>query len=573
MAPRKKKEPTAEQATHPWRDIYANTGGKIRWDMDIPVEPLYAVLDEAVRTYPTRIAIDFLGKTMRYAELGQQVAQLTKGLQEIGVKRGVKVGLMLPNCPYYIIAYFAILKAGGTVVNINPLYTVRELQHQIEDSDTQIIVTLNLQALHGKVAKLLNTTPLQKIIIAPFEKSLPFPKNFLFPILKRDVIASAISYGRVNIAWDTLLANDGKYTPVHLDPLIDVALLQYSGGTTGTPKGAILTHYNLYANMTQCRAALYPIEDGKHTMLAVLPFFHVFAMTANMNIGLIKGMTLLLHPKFDVEAVLKDIAKKKPSIFAAVPTMLVAFNNHPDIAKYDLTSLALTVTGGAGLPPAVKAGFEALTKSPVVEGYGLTENSPVATLNPLFAENRAGSIGIPLPQVTVEISDLKDKEKMLPLGETGEVCISGPQVMAGYWNPKEGMDSPIIEGRLHTGDIGFIDKDGYVHIVDRLKDMIICGGFNIYPRNLEDAIMEHSAVKEAAVIGIADPYKGEIPKAFITCKTDMSISAEDLQKFLSGKLAKMYLPGQIEFRDELPKTMIGKVDRKALREQTMNPLA
>jgi long-chain acyl-CoA synthetase len=363
------------------------------------------------------------------------------------------------------------------------------------------------------------------------------------------------------------MENDGRYLPVHINPEEDLAMLQYTGGTTGIPKGAMLTHHNIYANTVQCQTILSTIKDGEETMLAVLPFFHIFAMTAVMNIGLVKGMKLLIHPRFDLLTVLEDIKKKKPTIMVGVPTMLVAMINYPEVEKYDLKHIRLTVTGGAALPVPVKEAFEEMTGSPVIEGYGLTENSPVATLTPPFGENRPGSIGIPLPRVVLEITDLEDKDRVLPLGETGEICISGPQVMKGYWRPREGMENPVINGRLHTGDIGYIDKDGYVFIVDRLKDMIIAGGYNIYPRNLEDAALEHVSVKEAAVIGVMDDYKGQVPKMYIVLRAGERLTEEALRTHLEKKLAKIYMPEYIIFRDELPKTLIGKVDKKALKAE------
>lgn len=536
----------------------------VNWHARLTPKPLYALLDEAERRWPEARAIDFMGKHYTYHELAEDVSRIATGLQKMGIKRGVKVGLCLPNCPQAVIAYFAILKAGGTVVNFSPLYSAKELAHQINDSGTEVMITLALQATYPKVAENLGTTKLKKIIVSSLAEALPLAKRIAFPILKRGEIAEIPQDDR-HVAWDQLLDSEPLVTPALVHPEEDIAVLQYTGGTTGVPKGVVLTHANLYINAVQCGLWFAEAEKGCERIMGVLPLFHVFAMTTVMNFGIHIGAELILHPRFELKKLLEDVTAKKPTLMPGVPTLFTAVNQCKDLDKYDLTSLKFCISGGAPLPVEVKRKFQELTGCILVEGYGLSESSPVVSCNVLQAENKSGSIGLPFPGTILEVVDKDEPSKLLGVGETGEICIRGPQVMHGYLHSLNETNHVLQDGRLHTGDIGYMDEEGYFYIVDRLKEMIISGGFNIYPRHVEEVIYKHAAVAECAVIGLKHEKRGEIPKAFVVLKANHRLSAGELSDFLKAELPNYSVPRDIEFRESLPKTMVGKVDKKVLK--------
>ena len=557
------------QKTYSWIKTY-NEGFGVSWDIEIPARPAYVMLDDAARQYGPRPAFDFLGRKYTWAEIAALADKFAAGLQAMGIRKGSHVGLFLPNSPYYIIAYYGVLKTGATVVNFNPLYAERELKHQIEDSGIEIMVTLDLALMYDKMEKMLQQTQLKSLVICRFTDILPFPKNILFPVIKcRDM--ARVKPGKAITWFSDLIRNDGKFTPAKIDPPHDIAVLQYTGGTTGVPKGAMLTHQNIYANTMQSLAWFPDVKKGQQKMLAVLPFFHVFAMTAAMNFSVVAGLEIIALPRFDLKDALKTIHKKKPHLFPAVPAIYNAINNCADLNKYDLSSLEYCISGGAPLPVEVKKNFEKITGCVVVEGYGLSESSPVACANPVKGENVAGSIGLPVPLTVIEIIDPADKKTPMPIGERGELCIRGPQVMKGYWNKPEASADVLKDGRLYTGDVAIMDERGYVYIVDRIKDMIITNGYNVYPRNVEEAIYLHPAVEECIVAGLPDEQRGETVKAWIKLKPGQKLDAEDLKEFLGDKISKMEIPKKIEFRDEpLPKTMIGKLSRKDVLAQEKN---
>ena len=550
---------------HPWLGKYPN---HVSWDAEIPEKPLFALLDDAVAQYSANESMDFLGKTYSYAELGDMVAHAAAGFQELGVGKGVKVGLFLPNCPQFVVAFFGILKAGGTVVNYSPLYSEEELLHQIEDSETDIMVTLGLKALYPKMAAMLRDSRVATLVVGALQDALPFPKNLLFPLLKSGDIAK-VPNDSSHVAFRQLLNNEGSYTTPEIDVRDDIAVLQYTGGTTGTAKGAMLTHANLYANTRQALMWDPELDYGNERMMGVLPFFHVFAMTVVMNLTIAIGGSIVMRPRFELDPVLADVTKKKPTLFPGVPTMYTAINNHPKLDKFDLTSIKTCMSGGAPLPLEVKQRFEQLSGCKLVEGYGLTECAPVATANPFAGLNKEGSIGLPMPGTTITIVDRDDPHKVLAEGEDGEICISGPQVMKGYWRREDATAETIVEGRLRTGDVGHMDEDGYVFIIDRKKDLVLVGGFNVFPRNVEEGIYRHPAVAEVTVIGVPDEYSGEAVKAFVKLKDGASLDADELKEFLKDKLGKHEQPKHVEFRDELPKTMIGKLSKKELVAEEM----
>jgi len=550
-------------AAYPW---VANYPAGVAWDMPIKPEPLPMVLQDAVRAFPDNPAISFMGKITTYKALQAQVDTVAAGLQQIGVTKATKVGLFLPNTPTFIVYYYAILKAGGTVVNFNPLYTLEELTFQVRDSETEIMVTHDLAALFPKIEALIERGVLARTIVVPFATELPSPKRQLFLLLKRkdraNIAGSPVKDKVIDGA--KLAATTTPLRPVAIDPLEDVAVLQYTGGTTGTPKGAMLTHANLHANTVQIVAWAADLVAGKELVLGALPLFHVFAMTAVMNLGIAKGAKIILMPRFQLQEALKLIHKEKPTMMPAVPTIFMAMLNAPNIKKFDLSSLRFCISGGAPLPLEVKLNFEKLAGCKVVEGYGLSEASPVLTCNPIEGRVIAGSIGPPIPQTIVSLRDLDDPTREVPHGERGELCAKGPQVMKGYWKKPAETANQFVDGFLRTGDVAIMDEFGFFQIVDRIKDLIICSGYNVYPRRVEEAIYEHPAVEEVTVIGIKDSYRGEAPKAFIKLKSGMTATAADILRHLEPKISKIEMPAEIEFRDNLPKTMIGKLSKKEL---------
>ncbi|MEP3247599.1 MAG: long-chain fatty acid--CoA ligase [Sneathiella sp.] len=544
----------------------------VKWEIEIEEKPVYALLDEAVKKWPSNCVIDFMDKKYTYSELDALVNRAAKGFQELGVKKGVHVGLYLPNCPQFIVCFYGILKAGGTVVNYSPLDAERELVHKIEDSQTDFMVTLDLEVLYPNLKALLGKTRLKKLIIGNLKEVLPFPKNFLYPIVKSKEI-SDIPNDAQHMTYKSLLANDGDFEAVPVaNPDERIAVLQYTGGTTGLPKGAMLSHKNLIASCQQLQAMQDGDDgvliDGQEKALVVLPLFHIYALTVNMNFGIAAGAELILHPKFELDDVMKDINKKKPTMMPGVPTMYMAIANHPRIAEYDLKSLKFCASGGAPLPVEVQNQFQKVTGCRLLEGWGMTETSPSGTSTPLTDKRVPGSAGIPVPGVEIRIFDVDDRSQIKPAGEIGEIGIKGPNIMKGYWNKPEATAEAFIGDFFMTGDTGYLDEDGYMHIVDRTKDMITSGGFNVYPRIIEEQIFEHPSVEEVTVVGIPDDYRGEAAKAFIKLRTGESeFSIDELRDYLKDKLGKHELPAAVEFRPELPKTLVGKLSKKELVEE------
>lgn len=555
-------------ASYPWLKNYPPFAD---WDMPIPRVPAYKLLQDAVAAYPSHHCMEFLGRRWTYAETGKLAAQAAAGFKKLGVTKGTRVALLLPNTPYYVAAFFGVLMAGGTVVNMNPLYAARELENMVKDSGAEFMVTMDLTVMYPKARTLLNNTPLKKLIVCSMAEALPFATAVMFNLFKRSTVANVEEDDR-QIWWDHLIDNDGLETPVAVNPLEDVAVLQYTGGTTGLPKAAMLTHGNITANARQVSAWFNNPQLGEERFLAALPFFHVFAMTVILLCGLEYGAEIIMMPRFELKDCLKNIDKKKPTFFPAVPTIYTAINNAPNVGNYDLTSIRLCISGGAPLPVEVKKSFEERTKCVVVEGYGLSESSPVACTNPTEGVNKPGSVGLPMPGTIIEIRSLED-DRVLGVGEKGEICIRGPQVMKGYWNRPEETADVMKNGALHTGDVGYIDDEGYVFIVDRIKDMINASGYKIYPRVLEEALYMHPAVEETTVIGIPDPYRGEAPKAFIKVRAGMTLTEAEIRAFMAEKVSKIEQPAQYEFRDELPKSLIGKLSKKELKQEVADSAA
>jgi long-chain acyl-CoA synthetase len=561
-----KKKDNKQKKDYPWLKSYPRG---VVWDTSFKPGPLGALFDRSAAAKGDKVCTYFLGKTKSYSEIAEEVSRAAKGLQELGIGKGTKVGLLLPNCPAFVVFYFAILKTGATVVNCNPLYTVEELDHQLGDSETDYLVTLDLAVLFAKADALLGRMRLKKAIVCSFTQMLPPLKSLLFRLLKSKEVARPSSAENANriVFADELMSNDGGYKPVKIDPERDIAVLQYTGGTTGTPKGAMLTHANLSINIQQIDIWTSNLLGDEERILGVLPMFHIFAMTTVLNFGIDRGFELVLMPRFDLDQTLKTIDGTKPTIFPGVPTLYNAILNHSKAKSIDMSSLKFCISGGAALPVEVKKAFEAMSGCWLVEGYGLSETSPVATCNPPEGNPPEGSIGLPFPATRISIRSIDAPTKEMPLGENGEICIAGPQVMPGYWKkPKETKDTFTGEF-FRTGDVGHMDENGYIFIVDRLKDMINASGFKIYPRRIEEAIYEHEAVEEVTVIGVPDDYRGEAPAAYIKLRKGHSLNGEELLSFLEPKISKIEMPRDVVFRDELPKTMIGKLSKKELRAE------
>ncbi len=545
---------------HPWIRSYPEG---VSWEIAPPREPLFAALERAAARFPDRPAIDFLGRIHSYRELAALVARVARGLRDLGVARGTRVALLLPNCSWFVAAYYGILRAGGTVVCINPLYTEEEIARQLEDAGARLLFTMDLHLLLPKAVALARRGMIDRILLCSMSAALPPPMGLLFRIFRRRERAEPPADVPVT-TFEELADNAGAPPDPGLDPAADLAALQYTGGTTGIPKGAMLTHGNLVANREQVIAWDPEVVPGGERILGVLPLFHIFAMTAVMNLALGIGATMILLPRFQLQQLLRVIAKKRPTLFPVVPSLLAALIDAPGLRRHDLTSLRFCISGGAPLPIEVKERFEAITGCTVVEGYGLTEAAPVVTCNPPTGRIKAGSIGLPIPGTVVEIRDLEDPARRLAVGEKGEICVRGPQVMKGYWKRPAETREVFVDGALRTGDVGFMDEEGYVYLVDRIKDLILVRGYNVYPRVIEEAIHAHPAVAEVTVIGLPDPGRGQIPKAFVRLREGAALSAPELLEFLRPRLSPIEMPREIEFRRELPKTMVGKLSKKEL---------
>ncbi len=533
----------------------------------VAISPVPELLEASVAAHGAKPALSFLGRKWTYAEVGTAVNKVAAGLQAMGVRKGSHVGLCLPNTPYSVIFFFAVMKAGGTVVNFSPLYVERELRHQIRDSGTTIMVVPDLKLIHDRVAAVAHETGLKSIIVCPMAGILPFPKGLLFNLFKRKEKAVYSTGDGMHVDYASLLKHGDRPEPVQVDPATDLAVLQYTGGTTGVPKGAMLTHANVSANARQLVRHAECERIGVKRVLGVVPLFHVFAMQTVMLIPICLGAEIILVPRFNLMSLLDDIEREKPTMFPGVPTIYAAINAVPDIEKRDLSSLTLAISGGAPLPLDVRMRFQELTGCPLVEGYGLSESSPVVSANPPLGLIKDGSVGTALPETVIEIRDLADSTRLMPVGEKGEVCLRGPQVMAGYWNRPDETAAVFVEGALRTGDVGYLDEDGYLFLVDRIKDVILCGGYNVYPRMIEEALYLHPAVAEAVAIGIPDTYRGQAPKAFVTLRQNAEATPAELMEFLSAQISKIEMPKAIEIRESLPKTVVGKLSKKELVEE------
>ena len=542
----------------------------VKWDQQFPALALHDMFFQSAERMGRAAMADFMGRKYSYAEMAATVRRVARGLQDKGIGKGDQIGLFLPNVPQYIAAYYGALAAGATVVNFSPLYTVDELAHQVADSGTSILITVSAAALLPTAMKVLDNSSLKELIVGSISEALPKAKGWAYRLFKRNEIAALPSDSRVS-SYAELIANIGDYAVQPCMPEKDIAQLQYTGGTTGTPKGAMLSHQNITANARQINMLdphsrnNQPNEPLDDRILGVLPFFHVFANATVLNRTVQNGGEIVMLPRFEAKAALAAITRTKVTSLPGVPTMYQALLDCPDLGKTDFTSLRACISGGAPLAAELKERFEKLSGAVVIEGYGLTESSGVVSCNPYEGRNKIGSIGQPVPGTNIKLVDKEDPSKPAPKGEPGELTFSGPQVMCGYWNRPDADAEVFLGTYLRTGDVATIDDDGFIHIVDRLKDMIAVGGFKVFPSQVEDILYKHPAVKEALVIGVADAYLGEIPRAFVTLQDGATQDGAALTVWLNPKLGKHERVQGVTVMDNLPKTMIGKLDRKALR--------
>ena len=551
--------------TDPWRAHYAHA---CDWALDLPPLSLPDMFAAAAAAHGDKPLVDFLGREFSYAALYAEARAFAAGLQQLGIVKGDRIGLYLPNVPIYISAYYGAMLAGACVVNFSPLYTLAELSAQLADSGTRLLVTIDSAALLPNALGLLDGTGLETLVVAPLGSMLPRLKRIALALLGRKAI-SQIPQRRNVLVWSATLGQAAPQ-PVPLDPLHDLALLQYTGGTTGTPKGAMLTHQNISANARQV-AAIDPRAGQRDVILGVLPLFHVFANICVLNRTVVMGGCIAMLPRFEAGPTLKTLQRVKATAMPGVPTMFQALLDHPRVAKTNFSSLQICISGGAPLPLPLKARWEQQTGARLVEGYGLTETSGVASTNPYEGEERVGTIGQPLPATRLRLLNREHPEQDAAPGEPGELAVQGPQVMQGYWQRPEAAAAAFAvrdDGLwLRTGDVATIDAAGYARIVDRIKDMIAVGGFKVFPSQVEAVLIEHPAVKEVLVIGVPDPYRGESPRAFVTLMDGAAASEAELRDWLNAKVGKHERVDQVVVREALPKTMIGKLDRKALREE------
>lgn len=560
------------RAANPWRNVYAHP---CEWDAQFLPLSLPAMFEQAVAVWPDRPLVEFLGRSTSYAAFHREARRFAAGLQRAGIRPGDRVGLFLPNVPVYVAAYYGALIAGATVVNFSPLYTVAELEAQVADSETRLLVTVDLKALLPTALEVLRGSALERLVVAPFAAMLPPLAGLAFRLLRRRNLAAVPDQPDV-IRWAEMTPR-AEPEPVAIDPERTLALLQYTGGTTGVPKGAMLTHQNLTANARQI-VALDPHRSERDVILGALPLFHVFANTCVLNRTVADGGCVAMVPRFDIGQVLGAVRRTRPTSFPGVPTMFQALLADPRLEGTDMSCLNLCISGGAPMPGAVREKFEALTGVYVCEGYGLTECSGVASTNPFAGPGRPGTIGHPFPGTRLALLDKDDPCRFAAPGESGELIVAGPQIMQGYWNRPDAdaaafVNLPDEDGQirrwLRTGDIAVLEEDGYIRIVDRSKDMIAVGGFKVFPSQVEAVLVDHPAVNEAAVLGLPDAYHGELPRAFVTLERGATADPDELREWLNARIGKHERVDRVVIRKALPKTAIGKLDRKVLRAEAL----
>ncbi len=530
--------------------------------------PVYEYLDRMAASYPHRKAIVFNNWKITYSRLKELSETVAANLRGYGLSPGEKVAIMLPNLPQTIVSYWGVLKAGGVVVMTNPLYMEKEMIHHFKDSEARFLITLDL--LWPKISGLMPRFSLSRVFVTRISDCLRFPMNLLYSLkMRREKNVPDVEFdGQKIIPWKNLVRKGEVFIKFTPSPRQDLAALQYTGGTTGVSKGVMLTHYNLVANVRQAVAVLHEVGP-ENTVLGLLPYFHIYGLTVCVNFATAIGATLAPYPKFVPRDVLKAIEKVKPTIFPCAPAMFIALLQQKDIDKYDLSSINYCVSGSAPMPVEVIERFRKMTGALIIEGYGLTEASPITHLNPLRGRCKVGSIGMPFPDTDAAIVDMELGTVRLPPGKIGELIVKGPQVMKGYWNRPDETAGALRNNWLYTGDISYMDEEGYFYIVDRKKDLILTAGYNVYPREIDEVLHEHPKVKEAVSVGIPSDTRGEMIKAFVVPKDGEDVTKAEIIAFCREKLASFKVPKRVEFRQELPKTIVGKVLRRALREEEM----
>ncbi len=537
--------------------------------LDYPDIPLFGLLEDAARNYPNSPCTIFKGAQITYQEMNALTDRLAAGLASLGVKKGDRVGIFMPNTPQFVIAYFAILKAGGVVVATNPLYSAREIEHQVNDAGIQVMLVMS--NFYNIIKDVQSKTGIRTLVVTNLKESLPPILAFLFGLTKEKKGGFRVTLAQGDVWMKDLIERfrpeDRPKVAIGSD---DIALFQYSGGTTGISKGAVALHRNLVANTMMMRAWMVNCEDGKETVLMAIPLFHVYGMVAGMCFAARMGAAMVMIPNpRDLKDVLDNIQKYKATVYPGVPTMYNAINNHPDVKarKYNLSTIKACISGSAPLMRETKERFEALTGGKLVEGYGMSETPTATHCNPLFGKNPPGSIGLPLPDVEARIISLDDEVTEMPMGEVGELVIRAPNVMKGYHNMPTETQNSLRDGWLYTGDIARLDEDGYFYIVDRKKELIKPGGYQVWPREVEEVIAANPKVLEVGVAGIPDPYRGETVKAWVVLKPGETASEEEIRGWCKEHMAKFKVPTHVEFRSELPKTTVGKILRRELVRQ------
>jgi long-chain acyl-CoA synthetase len=556
--------PLTQPILYPWLEDYPQG---VRPNLDYPQEPLYAILERAAARYPQKVATIFLGRKMTYEKLAQAVERFAAGLVSRGLQKGDRVAIMLPNCPQAVISYFGVLRAGGVVVPINPVNVERELVQQLKDVNCHTLVYLDTR--HRLIEQIREEADIEFAVVTGLQETMPLFVQMKYRYHQyRKGVSLHFPVGPSTVRFRDFLAQAPSKPPaIEINPREDLAVLQYTGGTTGTPKAAMLTHYNLIANALQIKEWFVGCREGQEVFLGVLPLFHVYGMSCAMNCAIALASTLVLQPRFNTEDVLSSIERYRVTVFPGAPAMYVAINAHPKTPYRNLSSLQAGISGAAALAPDVARVFEEITGSTLVEGYGLTEASPVTHCNPINGIRKPGSVGIGLPDTEYKIVDLENGEKEMPLGMAGELIIRGPQVMKGYWKRPGETAETLRDGWLYTGDIARLDKQGYTYIVDRKKDMIISGGYNVYPQDVESVILELPQVEDVAVVGIPDRFRGETIKAYVVLIENTTLTKEEIVEHCKTRLAAYKVPKLLEFRRELPKTMVGKTLRRMLIEE------
>lgn len=550
-----------------WQHRYAHP---CTWDQHFAPLTMTELFAASVAQYGERVLVDFLGREFTYRQIDAEARRFAAGLQSLGIAKGDRVGLYLPNVPAYLAAYFGAMIAGATVVNFSPLYTAAELEAQVADSGTRLLVTLDVPSLLPTAEQVLRQSALERVVVARLASQLPFWQSLGLRFLRRSQTVP-VPVAPDMVEWSEMLL-DSDPEPVGIEPLTDIALLQYTGGTTGTPKGAMLSHQNLTANARQIEA-IDPHAHARDVIIGVLPLFHVFANACVLNRTVYDGGMIAMLPRFNASQTLATLERVRATAMPGVPTMYQALLDHPGMDRTDFSSLFTCISGGAPLPAPLKTRFEKASGAKLVEGYGLTETAGVVSTNPFDGLELSGSIGHPLPGTDLRLLDKDDATRDAPPGEPGELAVSGPQVMLGYWNRPDTAAHAFVEREgkrwLRTGDVATIDEDGYVRIVDRTKDMIAVGGFKVFPSQVEHVLLGHPAVREAAVLGVADAYHGEVPRAFVVVDPAAQISGAEIATWLNARLGKHEQVDRVVLLPALPKTMVGKLDRRALRAKVL----